>query len=58
VNVPDVTNQPCPQAKPALEGQGFRVRLDGFNPNGLVRFQNPPANTPVAPQTEIVLTCL
>ncbi|RSM60205.1 Stk1 family PASTA domain-containing Ser/Thr kinase [Actinoplanes sp. ATCC 53533] len=56
VAVPDVNNQPCQQAKLTLEGQNLRARLD-FNPNGLVRAQNPPAGTPVAPQTEVVLTC-
>ena len=56
VAVPDVNNQPCPQAKQTLESQGLRARLD-FNPNGVVRIQNPPAGTPVPPQTEVVLTC-
>jgi beta-lactam-binding protein with PASTA domain len=56
VNVPDLNNQPCQQAKATLEGQGLRARLD-FNPNGLVRVQNPAAGTPVAPQTEVILTC-
>ena len=56
VPVPDVNNQPCPQAKQTLESQGLRARLD-FNPNGLVRVQNPAAGTPVAPQTEVILTC-
>jgi serine/threonine-protein kinase len=56
VPVPDVNNQPCQQAKGVLEAQGLRARLD-FNPNGVVRIQNPPAGTPVPPQTEVVLTC-
>jgi serine/threonine-protein kinase len=56
VTVTDVNNQPCQQAKAALEAQGLKARLD-FNPNGVVRIQNPPAGTPVAPQTEVVLTC-
>jgi beta-lactam-binding protein with PASTA domain len=56
VTVPDVNNQPCQQAKQTLESQGLTARLD-FNPNGLVRIQNPAAGTPVAPQTEVVLTC-
>ncbi|MGW4943785.1 Stk1 family PASTA domain-containing Ser/Thr kinase [Actinoplanes sp. NPDC004185] len=56
VGVPDVNNQPCQQAKGVLESQGLRARLD-FNPNGVVRIQNPPAGTPVPPQTEVVLTC-
>jgi serine/threonine-protein kinase len=56
VTVPDVNNQPCPQAQQTLQSQNLRARLD-FNPNGLVRGQNPPAGTPVPPQTEVVLTC-
>ena len=57
VPVPDVNNQPCPQAQAAVEAQGLRVRVEGLNPNGLVRGQNPPAGTPVPPQTEVVLAC-
>jgi serine/threonine-protein kinase len=56
VTVPDVNNQPCPQAKQTLESQGFRVGIL-LNPDGIVRLQNPPAGTPVLPQAEIVLTC-
>ena len=56
VSVPDLTNQPCQQAQQALESQGLRARLD-FNPNGLVRAQNPGPGTPVPPQTEVILTC-
>jgi serine/threonine-protein kinase len=56
VTVPDVNNQPCPQAQQTLQAQNLRARLD-FNPNGLVRNQNPPAGTPVPPQTEVVLAC-
>jgi serine/threonine-protein kinase len=57
INVPDVGNQPCQQAQQTLQGQNLRARLD-FNPNGLVRIQNPAAGTPVPPQTEVVLTCV
>ncbi|MEV6599404.1 Stk1 family PASTA domain-containing Ser/Thr kinase [Actinoplanes sp. NPDC051346] len=57
VVVPDLTNQPCPQAKQTLEGMGLKVRVN-FNPNGLVRQQNPGPNTPTLPQTEVVLNCL
>ncbi|MEU4426991.1 PASTA domain-containing protein, partial [Actinoplanes sp. NPDC024001] len=55
--VPDVMNQPCQQAAATLQGANLRARLD-VNPNGFVRLQNPGANTPVPPQTEIALTCL
>ncbi|MEU7902345.1 Stk1 family PASTA domain-containing Ser/Thr kinase [Actinoplanes sp. NPDC049118] len=58
INVPDVNNQPCPQAQQTLQGQNLRARLNPGNPNGLVRFQNPVPGTPVPPQTEVVLTCL
>lgn len=57
VTVPDLTNQPCQQAAQTLQGMNLRVRIN-FNPNGLVRQQNPGPNTPVAPQTEVVLNCL
>ncbi|MFI5933328.1 Stk1 family PASTA domain-containing Ser/Thr kinase [Actinoplanes sp. NPDC051494] len=57
VTVPDLTNQPCPQAQQTLEGMNLRVRVQ-FNPNGLVRQQSPGGNTQVPPQTEVVLNCL
>ncbi|MEU4216341.1 Stk1 family PASTA domain-containing Ser/Thr kinase [Actinoplanes sp. NPDC026623] len=56
ISVPNLANQPCQQAAQALQGQNLRARLDG-NPNGAVKFQNPFADTPVPPQTEIVLLC-
>jgi len=56
IGVPDLSNQPCQQAQQALESQNLRARLT-FNPNGLVRIQNPAAGTQVPPQTEVVLTC-
>jgi beta-lactam-binding protein with PASTA domain/serine/threonine protein kinase len=49
-------DQPCQQARQTLEGQGFRVRIDG-DPNATVRQQNPPENTQVGPQSEVVLQC-
>jgi eukaryotic-like serine/threonine-protein kinase len=57
ITVPDLTNQPCPQAQQALQGMNLRVRVD-FNPNGLVRSQQPGPNTPVPPQTEVAIQCL
>jgi beta-lactam-binding protein with PASTA domain len=56
IPVPDVNNQPCPQAQQLLQSQNLRARLD-FNPNGTVRIQNPAPGTQVPPQTEVVLTC-
>jgi eukaryotic-like serine/threonine-protein kinase len=54
--VPRVLDMPCDQARQTLESQGFRVRIE-FNPNGVVRNQNPGENTPVPPQTEVVIQC-
>ncbi|MEV6301006.1 Stk1 family PASTA domain-containing Ser/Thr kinase [Actinoplanes sp. NPDC051861] len=57
VPVPDLTNQPCQQAAQTLQGLGLRARLD-INPNAFVRAQNPGPNTPVPPDTEVILTCI
>ncbi|GAB7037911.1 MULTISPECIES: Stk1 family PASTA domain-containing Ser/Thr kinase [Catenuloplanes] len=56
LTLPRVVDQPCPAAKAQLEALGLRVRTD-VNPNATVRFQNPGENTPVDPNTEVVLTC-
>jgi eukaryotic-like serine/threonine-protein kinase len=56
ITLPRVVDQPCPAAKAALEALGLRVRTD-VNPNATVRFQNPGENSPVDPNTEVVLTC-
>ncbi|MCO8276100.1 Stk1 family PASTA domain-containing Ser/Thr kinase [Actinoplanes sp. TRM 88003] len=56
VTVPDLTNQPCQDARAALEGLGLRVRID-FNPNAFVRSQQPGGNTQVEPQTEVAIQC-
>jgi serine/threonine-protein kinase len=56
VLVSRVVDLPCQQGKQVLEGQGLTVRVD-FNPNGIVRIQNPPENTAVAPGTEVVIGC-
>jgi serine/threonine-protein kinase len=55
--VPDVKNQQCQQAQGTLQGMNLRVRIEGFNPNGFVRDQNPAPNTPVPPQSEVILQC-
>jgi serine/threonine-protein kinase len=57
VTVPDLTNQQCQQAQQALQQMGLAVQVVGFNPNGFVRGQNPPGNTPVAPGSQVVLQC-
>jgi serine/threonine-protein kinase len=57
VTVPRVIDLPCQQAQQQLQGSSLRVRID-FNPNGFVRAQNPPENTPVPPQTEVAIQCI
>ena len=57
ITVPDLTNQPCQQAAQTLQGMNLTAKVN-FNPNGLVRQQSPGPNTPVPPQTEVVLNCL
>jgi eukaryotic-like serine/threonine-protein kinase len=56
VIVPDLTNQPCQQAKATLEGLGLRVRID-FNQDAIVRSQQPGGNTQVPPQSEVAIQC-
>jgi serine/threonine-protein kinase len=56
VVVPRVVDLPCPQAQQTLEGAQLRVRID-FNPNGVVRFQNPGENSQVPAGTEVVIGC-
>jgi serine/threonine-protein kinase len=57
ITLPDLNNQPCPQAQTTLQGLNLQVRIEGFNPNGTVHAQNPGPNTQVAPQSEVVLGC-
>src|SRR4051794_2493050 len=57
VTVPDVGNQQCQQAQQTLQGLGLQVQIVGFNPNGFVRGQNPPGNTPVQPNSQVVIQC-
>jgi eukaryotic-like serine/threonine-protein kinase len=54
--VPSVIGQPCLQGKQALEALGLQVTVQG-NVQALVTFQNPPANTPVQPNTGALLLC-
>jgi serine/threonine-protein kinase len=56
VTITRVIDLPCQQAKQQLEAAGLRVRVD-LNPNAIVRFQNPPENTQVPPQTEVAIQC-
>ncbi|MEU4691167.1 Stk1 family PASTA domain-containing Ser/Thr kinase [Actinoplanes sp. NPDC023714] len=56
VTVPDLTNQPCPQAQATLQGMNLQVQVN-FNPNGTVRGQNPGGNTQVPPQSVVQLQC-
>ncbi|TDC48770.1 Stk1 family PASTA domain-containing Ser/Thr kinase [Micromonospora sp. KC207] len=57
VVVPRVVDLPCQQAKQQLEGLGLPVNVQ-FNPNGIVRFQNPGENSPVPPGTPVTIGCL
>jgi serine/threonine-protein kinase len=57
VTVPDLTNQQCQQAQQTLQQLGLQVQIAGFNPNGSVRGQNPPGNTPVQPNSQVVIQC-
>ncbi|BFU46091.1 Stk1 family PASTA domain-containing Ser/Thr kinase [Krasilnikovia sp. MM14-A1004] len=57
VIVPRVVDLPCPQAQQQLQGAGLRANVQGLNPNGTARFQNPPENTQVPSQTEVVIQC-
>jgi eukaryotic-like serine/threonine-protein kinase len=56
VTVPDLTNQPCQQAKQNLQNMSLKVRVD-FNPNGFVHSQQPAPGTVVAPQSEVAIQC-
>jgi serine/threonine-protein kinase len=56
VAMPDLTNQPCQQAQATLQGMNLQVRVD-VSQNGVVRAQNPPPGTPVAPQSQVAIQC-
>ncbi|MEV5693970.1 Stk1 family PASTA domain-containing Ser/Thr kinase [Micromonospora globbae] len=56
VVVPRVVDLPCQQAKQLLESQGFPVAVQ-FNPNAVVRFQNPGENSQVPPGTQVTIGC-
>ncbi|MGW3602634.1 Stk1 family PASTA domain-containing Ser/Thr kinase [Micromonospora sp. NPDC005161] len=56
VVVPRVVDLPCPEAKQALESQGFPVAVQ-LNPNAVVRFQNPGENSQVPPGTQVTIGC-
>ncbi|HEX5205417.1 Stk1 family PASTA domain-containing Ser/Thr kinase [Paractinoplanes rhizophilus] len=57
ITIPDVNNQQCQQAQGTLQQQGLQVQITGFNPQGFVRGMNPPANTQVPPQSQVILQC-
>jgi serine/threonine-protein kinase len=56
VTVPRVIDLPCQQAQQQLQGLNLRVRVD-FDPNLIVRSQQPGENTQVPPQTEVAIQC-
>jgi serine/threonine-protein kinase len=47
----------CQDAKAQLEGQGFKVTIQGFD-QSTVRVQNPAENSQVPSGTEITLGCI
>jgi serine/threonine-protein kinase len=57
IPVPRVLDLPCPQAQQVLEGAQLRAKIE-FNPNGIVRFQNPGEGSPVPAGTEVTIGCL
>jgi serine/threonine-protein kinase len=57
VTVPPVVGMKCQDAKAQLEGQGFKVTIQGFD-QSTVRFQNPAENSQVPGGTEITLGCI
>ena len=56
ITLPDLTNQPCPQAQATLQQSNLQVRVD-FNPNGLVRGMQPAPGTAVPPQSQVAIQC-
>ncbi|GAB1645967.1 Stk1 family PASTA domain-containing Ser/Thr kinase [Krasilnikovia sp. MM14-A1259] len=56
VTVPRVIDLPCQQAQQQLQALNLQVQMD-VNPNATVRVQIPGENTPVPPQTLVVLKC-
>ncbi len=54
--VPPLVGLPCQQAVQQLQGMGL-VPNPQLNPNGTVFAQQPTENTPVAPQSQVVLYC-
>ncbi|AGL15474.1 Stk1 family PASTA domain-containing Ser/Thr kinase [Actinoplanes sp. N902-109] len=58
VTVPDLNNQPCDQARQAIEALGLRANVQSFIPGvGSVHQQNPGPNTQVPPQSEVTINC-
>jgi len=57
VTIPDVTQQPCPQAQAALQQANLQVQIAG-NPNGFVVGMNPGGNSQAPAQTVVTLQCL
>ena len=56
VVMPRVVDQPCQQAKAALESMGLKVRVDFFG-NATARSQSPAEGTQIPPQTEVNIQC-
>jgi beta-lactam-binding protein with PASTA domain len=56
ITLPRVVDLPCDQAQQQLQQLNLTVRLGPIG-TGIVRQQNPPENTQVAPQSEVQLQC-
>jgi len=56
VTVPRVVDLPCAQGQQTLQGANLQARID-FNPNGIVRSQQPPEGQQVPPQTVVAIQC-
>ncbi|MEV6489452.1 Stk1 family PASTA domain-containing Ser/Thr kinase [Actinoplanes sp. NPDC051633] len=56
VTVPRVLDLPCAQGQQALQAANLQARID-FNPNGVVRGQQPPEGQQVPPQTLVAIQC-
>ncbi|WP_213456418.1 Stk1 family PASTA domain-containing Ser/Thr kinase [Rhizomonospora bruguierae] len=55
--VPQVTGQPCQQAKQTLEGMQLQVNVSG-NPDGTVLFQDPGPDSQVPQGSQVTIGCL
>ncbi|WP_189113823.1 Stk1 family PASTA domain-containing Ser/Thr kinase [Pilimelia terevasa] len=57
LKVPRVLDLPCQQARQALTGMGLEARVT-YNPNGVVRLQDPTEGTEVPARSVVTIGCL